>query len=249
MICSLIAALTQWQSFDSKGGETVITSGIERVIIIAPHADDEVLGCGGLIEKACRYNNQVKVVVMAVGDINHPHSKQTVTANTRQKELKDALEVLGCNDFEVMYNDKDSLLDTIPKTEIISKLDKLLDDFQPTMVFIPLPSYHQDHVVLFDTCFAALRPKPTQSIKLIAMYEYPLISWQYQKFWNTGELYLDLSNTIQKKVDAFLKHTSQRRPPNHLISPEGVKKWAEMRGLEIGLAYAEKYYILRSHVL
>ena len=107
----------------------------------------------------------------------------------------------------------------------------------------------QDHNVLFETCFAALRPKPHQFIKLIAMYEYPLISWQYQKFWNTGELYLDLSHTIQKKIDAFLKHTSQKRPPPHLISPESVKKWAEMRGIEIGVAYAEKYYILRSRIL
>lgn len=227
----------------------MITSGTERILIIAPHADDEVLGCGGLIEKACRYNNQVKVIVIAVGDIIHTHNDKLVLAATRIKELQDALEFLGCYDFEVIYNDKDSLLDTVPKNEIINKLDQIIDSFQPTMVFIPLPSYHQDHNVLFETCFAALRPKPNQFIKLIAMYEYPLISWQYQKFWNTGELYLDLSQTIQKKIDAFLKHISQRRPPNNLLSPESVLKWAEMRGLEVGIPYAEKYYILRSHIL
>lgn len=186
----------------------MITLGKEKILIIAPHADDEVLGCGGLIEKACRYENEVKVVVMAVGEVTHPHSQQTVTADMRTKELKDALEVLGCYDFEVVYDDKDSLLDTVPKSEMISKLDCILNTFQPTMVFIPLPSYHQDHIVVFEACFAALRPRPSQLIKLIAMYEYPLISWQFQKFWNTGELYLDLSNTIEKKVDSFLKHTS-----------------------------------------
>lgn len=124
-------------------------------------------------------------------------------ATTRINELQDALEFLGCYDFEILYNDKDSLLDTVPKKEIISKLDNIINSYQPTMVFIPLPSYHQDHIVLFETCFAALRPKPPQFIKLIAMYEYPLISWQYQKFWNTGELYLDLSHTIQKKSMHF----------------------------------------------
>ena len=227
----------------------MITSGAERILIIAPHADDEVLGCGGLIEKACSYNNQVKVIVLAVGDIIHPHNDQLVTATTRIRELQEALAFLGCNNFEVLYNDKDSLLDTIPKNEIITKLDEIINSFHPTMVFIPLPSYHQDHTVLFETCFAALRPKPHQFIKLIAMYEYPLISWQYQKFWNTGELYLDLSQSIEKKIDAFLKHTSQQRPPNHLISPEGVRKWAEMRGNEIGIPYAEKYYILRLKML
>lgn len=150
----------------------MITSGFERILIIAPHADDEVLGCGGLIEKACRYNNQVKVIVLAVGDIIHPHNDKLVLAETRIQELQNALEVLGCHDFEVFYHDKDSLLDTIPKNEIISKLDNILYSYQPIMVFIPLPSYHQDHNVLFETCFAALRPKPNQFIKLIAMYEY-----------------------------------------------------------------------------
>ena len=227
----------------------MITSGKERILIIAPHSDDEVLGCGGLIEKACRYNNPVKVIVTAVGNIIHPHNNKLVLGKTRIKELEEALEVLGCHDFEVLYDDKDSLLDTIPRNEIISKLDNIIKNFNPTMVFIPLPSYHQDHIVLFETCFAALRPKPNQTIKLIAMYEYPLISWQYQKFWNTGELYLDISNTIHKKIDAFLKHTSQTRPTSSLLSPESVKKWAEMRGLEIGIPYAEKYYILRSQIL
>lgn len=227
----------------------MITSGKERILIIAPHSDDEVLGCGGLIEKACRYNNPVKVIVTAVGNIIHPHNNKVVLGKTRIKELEEALDVLGCHDFEVLYEDKDSLLDTIPRNEIISKLDNIIKNFNPTMVFIPLPSYHQDHIVLFETCFAALRPKPHQLIKLIAMYEYPLISWQYQKFWNTGELYLDISHTIQIKIEAFLRHTSQIRPSPNLLSPESVKKWAEMRGLEIGIPYAEKYYILRSQIL
>ncbi|TSI08690.1 PIG-L deacetylase family protein [Lysinibacillus sp. BW-2-10] len=227
----------------------MLTTGKEKILIVAPHADDEVLGCGGLIEKARRFQNEVKVVVGAVGDIVHPHSGEKVTAQTRITELQNALADLGCHDFEVIYKDKDSLLDTIPKREIIMKLDQILDQFKPTMVFIPLPSYHQDHLVLFEACFAALRPKPTQFIKLIAMYEYPLISWQYRKFWNTGELYLDLTQTIDQKVNAFLKHKSQQRSSNHLISPESVKKWAEMRGLEIGVPYAEKFYILRSHIL
>ncbi|MGN1401603.1 MAG: PIG-L deacetylase family protein [Bacillus sp. (in: firmicutes)] len=224
----------------------MLSSGKERILIIAPHADDEVLGCGGLIEKACRFNNQVKVVVMAVGNIKHPHKDEAVSWKVRKKELKDAMEHLGCEDFQVIYHDKDALLDTVPKKEIISKIDHLINDFHPTMVFIPLPSYHQDHKVLYEACFGALRPNPNRVLKLIAMYEYPLISWQYQQFWNTGELYLDISHTVQRKIEALRKHNSQMRPPPHLISPESVEKWAAMRGLEVGLEYAEKYYILRS---
>jgi len=227
----------------------LLKNGMERILIISPHADDEILGCGGLIEKGCRYNNHVKVVVMAVGDIKHKHEEGTVSGMIRISEFKDAMEYLGCEDFEVVYDNEDSLLDTIPRSEIISKLEGIINDFSPTMVFIPLPSYHQDHIVLYESCLAALRPGKNRSIKLIAMYEYPMSNWYYQRFWMTGELYLDISSTIDKKITAFCKHKSQIRANNHPISPIGIKTLAQHRGFEAGMGYAEKYYILQSTLL
>ncbi|MBE4907141.1 PIG-L family deacetylase [Bacillus luteolus] len=226
----------------------MLLSGNERVLVIAPHADDEVLGCGGVIEKACRYNNAVKVVVTAVGNTKHPHKEDAVTGDIRKKELEEAMHFLGCKDFEVLYDDKDSMLDTIPIKELIGKLDKIIEAFSPSMIFIPLPSYHQDHQILYDACIAALRPN-NNLYKLIAMYEYPLTFWNPKPFWNIGSLYLDISDTIDQKIEAFKKHKSQMRPSNHPIAPENVKKWAEMRGLEIGLEYAEKYYVLKSMII
>ena len=217
----------------------------ERILIIAPHADDEILGCGGLIERACRKNIELKVIIAAVGNMKHPHNDAIITRDVRKKEVQEALNYLGCSQFEVMFDDKDSELDTIPKKELVGKLDQILTDFSPTMVFIPLPSYHQDHQVLFDVCISALRPNPSKQYKLIAMYEYPLIVWQHRSFWNIGEAFLDISDTIDKKIAAFEKHKSQLRSASHLISPQTVKKWAEMRGLEVGYKYAEKYYILK----
>lgn len=227
----------------------MITTGKQRILIVSPHADDEILGCGGLIEKSCRYGNEVKVVVMAVGTIQHRHNVEPVVATTRKQELQAALAYLGCKQFEIVYTDKDSLLDTIPRKEIVSKLDALLQDFSPTMVFIPLPSYHQDHIVLYEACIAALRPNPDRLVNVIAMYEYPFVTWQFDKFWHTGELYLDLTDTIDKKITAFQMHQSQLRPNNHLLSPTSVREFARFRGLEVGLAYAEKYYLLRAHLL
>ncbi|WLD94937.1 PIG-L deacetylase family protein [Alkalihalobacillus sp. AL-G] len=225
--------------------------GKERILIIAPHADDEVLGCGGLIEKAVKYGNDVKVVIAAVGDIVFEHKKdgETTLAQTRISELHDALMHLGCSHYEILYDDKESKLDTIPLNEIVTRLDKIIALFQPTMVFIPYPSYHQDHQVLFQASMASLRPDPRKQIKLVAMYEYPLIVWQYPKINDVGELFLDISNSIELKLEAFCKHQSQMRDPKHLISPENVKRWAAVRGMEAGVDYAEKYHLLRSVIL
>ena len=226
----------------------MLESGKERLLIIAPHADDEVLGCGGLIEKACRYDHSVKVVIGAVGDTKFDHQDCIIPADVRKKELSDAMDVLGCKDYEILYEDKEALMDTISQKELVTKIDQLLQFFLPSMVFIPYPSFHQDHQALFNACMASLRPMPSRKYKLIAMYEYPLIVWQYPKLRDVGEMYLDITETIEKKVDSLRKHLSQIREDDHLISPSNVKKWAEMRGLEAGCSYAEKYYILRANL-
>lgn len=225
----------------------VLEHGNERILIIAPHADDEVLGCGGLIEKARKHGNEVKVIIGSVGDVPFRHNDNgIVEASTRKRELKDALAHLGCQDFEILFENKESAMDTIPRNQIVSQLDLALDTFLPTMALIPYPSYHQDHQVLFQASMASLRPDQKRKPKLIAMYEYPLIVWQYPKLNDVGELYLDISSSIDLKIEAFCKHTSQIRSGNHPLSPEKIKKWAETRGMEIGVRYAEKYHLLRA---
>lgn len=227
----------------------MLESGNERILVFVPHSDDEVLGCGGLIEKACRHKNQVKVVLAAVGNSFFWHRDQPVSSSIRIKEFAAALNYLGCTHFEIMYDNKENLLDTIPKRDIVTKIDTLLKDYHPTMVFIPYPSFNHDHQSLFHACIAGLRPIPNRQYKLIAMYEYPLIVWQYPKINDAGELYLDISKTIDIKVQALRKHESQLREASHLISPESVKKWAAKRGMEIGVDYAEKYHLLRAMLL
>ncbi|MFD1357319.1 PIG-L deacetylase family protein [Fictibacillus halophilus] len=226
----------------------MLNTGNERILIIAPHSDDEVLGCGGLIERACSLGNNVKVVIAALGETIFRHSGIKVTSDIRKKELANALAYLGCSDFEVMYEDKEAIMDTIPQKEIVSKIDEILMSFKPSMVFIPYPSFHQDHKALFNACMASLRPQPGHHYKLIAMFEYPLIVWQYPQINNVGELFLDLGEKVDVKVEAMKMHVSQIRDPKHLISPENVKRWAEKRGMENGCQYAEKYYILRAQL-
>src|SRR5690606_30149847 len=122
----------------------MLESGKERIIIVAPHADDEALGCGGVIEKACRMKNQVKVVLGAIGDTFFWHANGTIASSTRKQEFINAIHYLGCEDYEILYEDKESWLDTVAQRELVTKLDTIIHDYQPTMAFIPYPSFHQD---------------------------------------------------------------------------------------------------------
>lgn len=223
----------------------MIKSGNNKILIIAPHADDECLGCGGLMKKAIDYGNEVKVVIGATGDTFFYHANKIVTAKEREHELVEALKVFGVNEYEILYTDKEGVLDTVPMKDIVTKLDSIISDYQPNMVFIPYPSFHNDHKIMFEASFASLRPSPaTKSVKFVATFEYPFVSWNYEKI-EGGSMYLDISDCIDLKISALKKHRSQIREGRHMISPETVKLWAEKRGLECSRDYAEMYRVIR----
>lgn len=217
----------------------------EKTLVISPHADDEVIGCGGLIHRLTSAGKEVHVRVVATGDIEFYHLNRVVSAEERYAELKDAMDYLNVNSYDVLFRSLESELDTIPIKDVIKKLDLVLQRVQPTAVLIPYPSFHQDHKVVFDASFAALRPSPGSKTVFVAMYEYPFISWSYESL-NGGSLYVDISESLDHKIEALKKHKSQIREGRHMISPETVRLWAEKRGLEASIDYAEKYSILRA---
>lgn len=218
----------------------------ERLLVVSPHCDDEVLGCGGLMKKVVDSGGDVTVVVAAVGDTTFYHLNRVVTAEERKAELRNALDYLGIKKSLILFEGYESKMDVLEIRKIVSVLDELIEDIQPTAVLIPYPSFHQDHKIVFDASFAALRPSPTNSdsLRMVAMYEYPFIAWNSQLV-SGGSFYLDIESVLTDKIEALKKHESQVREGRHMISPESVKLWAEKRGLEAGLNYAELFYILR----
>ena len=78
----------------------------ERLLVIAPHADDETIGCGGLIARTKAAGGQVFVQVLTVGDLDHYDGKNhKVEGNTREEELAAAMEVLSVDDWEILIKD------------------------------------------------------------------------------------------------------------------------------------------------
>lgn len=216
---------------------------LKKTLIIAPHADDEVLGCGGLIAK---YSSSVEfhVALATVGDITFHHAGKVIGAETRKAEFARAMESLGVTSLEVLFEGYESKMDTLPLREIVTKLDNLIRAAQPTAVLIPYPSFHQDHQVVFKAAFAALRPQPHNHVKFVAMFEYPLIAWNYESL-NSSMIYINITDTIDRKIEALKCHASQIRPGRHTINPETVALWAEKRGLEVGIQFAEAYRLLK----
>lgn len=220
---------------------------MKKILVIAPHADDEVLGCGGYLlhqrslslpndQRAC-----IKIIIGTIGRVDCRQDYETRLAEFNLVRHK--LEADG----EVLFPNMDAMLDTVPSREIISTLDYQIDTFRPDEIFINYRSTHQDHIKMYDCSMASLRLRDGYFPKMVALYEYPFVT-DGMDLIKGGKMYHDISDNIMDKVRLFSLYESQVKKSPSPLNSNGIKALASIRGLECGVKYAEKFYIQRMMV-
>ena len=223
----------------------------ERLLVISPHADDEILGCGGLISKIKKDGGKVYVLIFNVGSVIKNDTKDST--KIWKKETDDAMNFLKVDDYETIFDSPDDnrYLDSKPLhalIEIIESKSKVsLDKIRPSIVAIPTNySHHQDHVQVFNACIAALRPMRTPMPKIVISYEAPEHSrWSTSGIFEPN-FFLNIEKHLNTKINAFYKYKSQIRP-NHR-DRNTIKAQAEYRGREIGKKVCEAFFIHRQFI-
>ena len=217
-----------------------------NILVIAPHADDEVLGCGGMIARRTSEGHRVDVVVVATGGIKGRHLDYTPGVAQRLNEFEQSCNILGAVANQVLYLTKDMMMDTIPQLELVTKLDEVLDFYDFDEVYIPCPGFNHDHAAVYNAAYAALRlTTGRRPPSLVALYEYTFSAWNPGKV-HGGKMYVELtSEHMIKKLEAFAAYKSQVKPAPHPSSLTAIKILAQQRGIECGADYAELFYIQR----
>lgn len=208
----------------------------KKILVIAPHADDEVLGCGGYLLHSAERGAKIKIVVGTIGgtDIRQNY-------DIRKSEFYSVCHKLGA-DFSYIYLEKDALLDTVTSFSLTSTLDSIIDTFRPDEIFINYRSQHQDHIKMYDCAMASMRLREGYSPKLVALYEYPFVM-DGMDIIKGGKLYHDISDNIRQKIELFGLYKSQIRNAPSPLNAKGIRTLAAVRGMECGVRYAEKFYI------
>jgi len=225
----------------------------QRLLVISPHADDETAGAGGLMARVKEAGGEVYVMVLTVGDLNHYDEKEGRTlATQRETELGNAMNILGVDDWEICFNDSDIhlRLDNIPRKDIVSRIERdsklAIDKIKPTILALPAPSFNQDHEVLYKAGITAARPhlaslKPFQ--RTVLTMDAPQLAWGEYSF--RPNFYVNITDCLDKKLDAYRCHKSQLRPDPHQGGVEALRILAEARGREISVKAAEAYECMR----
>ncbi len=235
---------------------TMLNFKKQTLLIISPHPDDEVLGCGGLIKRVKDEGGKVYVLFLTVG-VTLDNSKTGIsTGHERVKEIENVAKYLKFDDYRIAFfgDDFHLKLDKIPQKDMMNEIENgikiSLNTIKPTIVTTPIyPDYNQDHRVCTEAVLAATRPAPVDTKpfqKVVLGYEsVPTANW-----WNTNapnlNFYLSLKDEdLKTKLTALKLYRSQIRNGAHPRSTQSMKNLAHYRGIESGASAAEAFFTYR----
>jgi N-acetylglucosamine malate deacetylase 1 len=202
--------------------------GIKK-LIISPHADDEVLGCGGILDKDS--------FVYFCGIDESKMAEGITPVNESLEAVKNVAKFLG---FQFDVN-KDSKVNWYDERNLISIFEGLFNKLRPEMVFLPCPDYNQDHRAVFNAAVIALRPHDKNFyVKKVLIYE-----TSQNAIWNpTRPMNLNYfaKIDIERKIKAYGFYKTEVRK---MRSPEMMTDVAQIRGRASNNEYAEAFEVLR----
>lgn len=222
-----------------------------KLLFVSPHPDDVELGCGGTMARYAAEGEEVHILqCLGAGDLLMRHSGEVVTYEERVQEQKRAAEHLGV--AEVWYTGMGvhaTTYDRVGHGAWVDRFDRFLKHGYD-QVYVPLPSHASDHRVIFDAFIAALRPTKADHTEVFA-YEQPthFHGPQVGGAINCSHYVRLLDVYYTLKVSALNEYSSQFGGRDDTIAGlAGVELLAQMRGLEIGVPYAERFIPIRSIV-
>lgn len=223
----------------------------ERILIIAAHPDDEVLGCGGTIACLSKKGHDVYISVLGEGITSRFNEREEADLEL-VKELHErsrlVSEILGAKDL-FLYSLPDNRFDTVPLLDIVKMIEKLIEKVQPSVIYTHYGGdLNIDHQITNRAVITSTRPVKDHPVKEIYTFEVPSSTeWafgQYQGGFNPN-VFVDVSKTLDKKIEAMKIYESELRPFPHPRSPKALNVLAQYRGSTVGLKAAEGFEIVR----
>lgn len=209
---------------------------MEKVLIIAPHPDDEVLGCGGAIQYYKNKGSKVYVHIVANRVYNHTEDEKYL--KNLEKSINSVASFLGIDD--ICYSGlRDEQLDRL-LIDIIVPLEEYINKVRPDVVFLPNEyDTDQDHRAVSQACKVACRSIPLQ-------YVYEV--FQPSKGFVPNH-YIPLNKEmVKKKIEALKFYSSEMRDYPHPRSERALYVLSEFRGIEVNTQYAEGFRVAKQVV-
>tara|TARA_B100001741_G_scaffold313511_1_gene320031 strand:+ start:750 stop:1406 length:657 start_codon:yes stop_codon:yes gene_type:complete len=216
----------------------------KKILIIAPHTDDETLGCGGTILKNLDEGNIVCCLIVT-------KLKEQPLKNRKKLELKRVMSKYPIK-FYKQLDFEPARLDTIPKQRIIKSIKEYLDKIKPSEIYIPYENdAHSDHKIVFNCVTAISKSFRSKYIKKVLVYETPSetdINLDHRLPNFKPNLYVDISKYIKKKIDILSLYKSEIGEHPFPRSLKNIRALATYRGSMSNFKSAEAFIILKERI-
>jgi LmbE family N-acetylglucosaminyl deacetylase len=217
----------------------------KKVLIISPHADDEILGCGGFISKYSKKNYYINVLILTNANKGAPELYSSKEIELIRKESKIANNFVGTK--KLFFENLPALnLSSYPTYKITNIINKYIFKINPEIVLIPSANdIHDDHKIVFKAAKVSMRPNKTSNLKKILSYEVlSETEWNENNKSFNPNYYVNLDKLdINRKINAFLKYKSQVKKFPHPRSKEAILNLSKVRGSQVFMNYAEAFKV------
>ncbi|WP_201529903.1 PIG-L deacetylase family protein [Psychrobacter frigidicola] len=223
---------------------------MKNILVVAPHADDEVLGCGGSIAKHVRLGDTVYVAIMTNASVGAPELFSSESIESVRIEAVKSHETLGVKETR-FYDFPAPQLEQYPQYKIAGILNSLIKEKNIDTMYIPHKGdLHLDHGVIYNASLVAARPLPGQSVRHIYAYEtLSETEWGHPtadavfipRYFNV------LNNSdFTSKIKAMECFSSQLKEFPNTRSIKAIEHLGALRGAYVGVNIAESFDIIRS---
>lgn len=223
-----------------------------RLLVVAAHPDDEVLGCGGTLARRSQEGHEVYVALLGEGiTARHPEPDRAPREELLrlQAASRQAAAELGVREV-FRFGFPDNRLDSVPLLELVRPLERLVSDLRPEVVLTHHASdLNVDHGLACRAALTATRPVPGCPVREVLAFETPSATgWSFGQIGPAFEptVFVDVAATLGRKLRALDAYASEGRPFPHPRSPEALRALAAWRGSAVGVAAAEAFVLLRA---
>ncbi len=215
----------------------------KTVLVIAPHALDEALGCGGTMARHVDEGDTVHTLVL-FGD-------GTGRDAQRRSNALAAANILGSN-APRFAGFPENRSDTIPLFDIVGAIERCVNEIKPQTVYVSHGgNLNIDHQTSFKATATALRPVPGSPVCKIFTYEIlSSTDWAPEGFGAEfrPNRFVNITTQLDRKINSLQAYGDEMRPSPHARSLEGVSALAKLRGGTVGFEAAEGLSVLRMSV-
>src|SRR3989344_2529839 len=222
-----------------------------RVLIVAAHPDDEVLGCGATIAKHTESGDRVWTIILGGGVTSRKNLSDEGKVDALKKlqtSAKESGQILGA-EKTVLKDFPDNKFDSVPTLDIVQTIEEVVEEFKPKIIYSHNPTdVNVDHRLTIEAVEAATRPATKPYVEKVLSFEVPSSTeWNFTREPFRPHIFVKLSQEqLAKKISALSKYEQEMRPFPHPRSAELINSLAKVRGSQGGFKLAESFSLIYS---